>query len=63
MQALVESLRTMWQDNFTLPKHGKTKYGWGTFALWWLWSVAGVVPGALAAAYVFGRWQFTDERL
>lgn len=58
---LVDELREFWSVNFALPGHGVTPYGWRAFAFVWLWTVAGVVPGALAAAYVLGRWQITDQ--
>ena len=66
MRAMVEFLRLTWRGNFSLP--GRRTYkvfvdDWFGFVLMWIWSIAGVVPGALAAASIIGHFHITNQTL
>lgn len=59
----VDLLRSMWRDNLTPPWSDRSRDEWSTFMFRWLWCVAGVVPGALTAAYVIGHFHIIDQNL
>jgi hypothetical protein len=57
----IEMLQTIGRRHFTWPGPRKTarRRTWWAFAVYWLWSLAATVPGALAAAYLIGQAHLT----
>ena len=62
MGKTVEELRGIWRRNFRLPSLSGTRKRllWFRFAFYWLWSLVGVIPGALAAAFIVGASHITE---